>query len=258
MTPRRLSILAMTLAGASVVSFILGVVLLTAGIASKGGGGGPHLFRSSAGPVKASFGHGAPVGLYLMTRAWYGGGLEKAAYYFTDDGHVYVNPEDGFTNEQLSQRAQQQGTIAMDGDKMTVNWTKGNPETSPIERDSTGFMWDMGSFVPVKGFESDRALVGKWEGGNSITTSGGYARSAQELELHDDGSFTGASAGAVGAAGDRSAVSGGSSSSSAGHWKLDGYVLTLSYDNGKELRGIAFPFDERFYFRGVLYKKLAS
>jgi hypothetical protein len=32
----------------------------------------------------------------------------------------------------------------------------------------------------------------------------------------------------------------------------------LTYVNGKELRGIAFPFDERFYFRGVLYKKLSS
>src|SRR5581483_440301 len=229
MSPRRLTIAAAALAGGSVLSFFLGVVLLAAGLASRGGtGGGVHLFGGSSQPVSASFGHGVPEGLYLMTRSW-NGGLEKAAYYFTGDGHVYVNPEDGFTNEKLSAHAQQQGTISMSGDSMSVDWGKGQPETSPIERDSSGFMWDMGMFVPVKGFTSDRELVGRWEGGNSMSGNGGYARSAQELELRDDGSFRGASAGAVGASGDGSAVSGGGSSSSMGKWKLDGYVLTLTY-----------------------------
>jgi hypothetical protein len=257
------------LAVVSVASFLIGGVLLAVGIARSGhrGGGGGLLSglagSSGSAPEGAGFSDGHPVGLYLMTRYWMATHtLEKAVWYFTGDGHVYVNPE-GFSAADLGAHKAQQGTVkAADGDTMTVQWSDGQSSTSKIERDSSGFAWDMGIFVPVTSFSSASDLVGRWEGGESLSTSSGTSSVSKTLELHEDGTFTREAVAALESKGEGSRATAGSQGSTAGTWNLDGYTLTLTFANGQVARGITFPFADdkdpsanRFYFAGTMYKK---
>jgi hypothetical protein len=282
MTPRPDSRRALLVSGglavASLVSFVMGVASLGIGLAirssSTGAASGPSgggLFSrigrivsnavpSSGGPDKPGYAHGRPVGLYLMTRYWMTThSLEKAVWYFTSDGRVYVNIEDGFSDDKLAAHKGLHGTAAADGDNIVVTWSDGTKESSPVERQGSGFAWDMGLFVPVERFPDDSSLAGLWEGGTSVTFGGSHAATSNTLDLRRDGKFTGASVASLRSESDGSAVSGGSQGTNGGSWRLDGYSLTLTYDDGRVVRGIAFPFNdeksERFYFAGTMYKK---
>lgn len=240
---------AATLAGLSVVTFIIGAVMIGAAFAMPGGG---------TAPARAGWNDGHPVGLYLMTRYWMAtSSLEKALYYFTSDGRVYVDLEDGFSDELLAQHKGRHGTVRSDGDEMVITWENGKETRSKLEKEKGGFNWDMGLFAPVEPFDDAKDLVGKWEGGTSVSFSGNYAATAHGLELRDDGTFTGESVASLRSTSSESVVSAGSSGDHAGRWKLDGYALVLNYSDGRNARGIAFPFgDDRFYFAGTMYKKL--
>lgn len=254
--PKSLVPLAATLAVLSVVSFVLGASMLGAGVLMSSSIGG--------GPEKPGYEDGHPVGLYLMTRYWMAtGSLEKALYYFTSDGRVYVDLEDGFADDVLAKHKGRHGTVKMDGDEMVVTWQDGKDARAKLEKGNGGFNWDMGLFAPVEPFEDDKALAGKWEGGSSVHFSGSSTLTSTTLELHDDGTFSGESLASFRSESDESVATGGSQGNHAGTWKLDGYSLVLTYADGRTVRGIAFPFDDektpvypdRFYFAGTMYKK---
>lgn len=251
------------LAAASAAAFIAGVVLIGVGIAWSSKGGSAGLFAASgSGPEKTGFEDGHPVGLYFMTRFWSGtGSLEKAVWYFTSDGRVYRDLEDGFSDDVLARHEGPHGTVSRDGDTMVVTWSDGKRTRSDVERDGDSFTWDMGIFTPVKGFDDDSDLAGKWEGGNSVSFGGGSSSATRALELREDGTFSQSSVASISSRSERSRVSAGAQGAASGTWKLDGYTLTLTREDGTAERGVAFPYDDgtgtrRFYFAGVMYKKL--
>jgi hypothetical protein len=275
--PNRTFLLSGGLALASFLTFVAGATLLGIGLtrpsSSTIGTSGPAeggLFSrlgkivsvpSGGGPEDPGYKNGRPVGLYLMTRYWIAtGSLEKAVWYFTSDGRVYLNLEDGFSDEKLAAHKGQHGTASVDGDNLIVTWSDGKKTSSPLEREKGGFNWDMGLFAPVEGFSNDSDLVGRWEGGTSVTFSGNYAATSKTLDFRQDGTFTGEAIASLRSQSDKSTVSGGSQGTSAGTWQLDEYTLILTYPDGKVVRGISFPFGdektERFYFGGTMYKKL--
>lgn len=267
-------VLAGALAAASVLAFVIGAVLIGIGVAmpssdddpgdgEKGGGLFSRIASGGSGnsPEKPGYEDGHPVGLYLMTRFWIAtGSLEKAVWYFTSDGRVYLNPEDGFSDETLAAQQGRHGTVSVDGDTMTVKWSDGKETSSTIEREKGGFNWDTGIFAPVEAFTDDSQLVGRWEGGTSVSFSGSRAANSSTLDLREDGTFSRAGVASLQSGSGESEVSAGAQSESSGTWKLRGHTLTLTYGDGKVARGITFPFDDektrRFYFGGTMYKKL--
>jgi hypothetical protein len=213
------------------------------------------------GPDAAGFEDGRPVGLYFMTRFWIASGsLEKAVWYFSEEGRVYRDLEDGFSDEVLARHKGKHGTVTSDGKVMTVTWSDGKKTESEVERDGAAFMWDMGIFTPVKRFEDDAALVGRWEGGDSISTGSGSAASSSTIELRGDGTFTQSRVASVTSRSSESVASAGAEGGGGGTWMLDDYTLTLTYGDGTTLRGITFPYhdgkSQRLFFAGTMYKKL--
>lgn len=237
---------------------------------TAGGGGGSilgDLFggnHSSAEPVRARFDGDRPVGLYFMTRYWsYTGTLEKAAWYFAPDGRVYRNLENGFSESDLAAQSGQRGTFEVDGDAMTVTWSDGKSTTNELERDDTGFGWDMGIFIPVEPFSDEDELVGTWEGGESLSHGGSHVSVAKTLELREDGTFTWDAVSFVERESAETELSASAGGSSSGTYRLSGHSLLLTDTSGVTIRGIAFPYDDeetpvkpdRFFFRGTMYKQ---
>ena len=272
MTPKRMSTLAAILGAASVICFLVGVALLGAAFAisaragggADDGGGGGGFFGGGDGPVKAQWESGTPEGLYLMTRFnSFSGSLAVHSYYFTDDGRVYEDLEDGFADEQLATHKGRHGTVKVEGDSMTLTWSDGDAEKSDVERSETGFAWNVATFTPVKPFEDRAELVGQWEGGHSSSYGGSTAVTSRTFDLKEDGTFSGGSAGSIVSESDESVVTGGGAGKHAGKWELDGYALVLTFDGGTVRRGIAFPYDDsstpvkpdRFFFGGTMYRK---
>lgn len=261
------------LLGGALLSGLAGVVMIGAGIAFPSGeAGGGSIFGSlpdvlpggGDGPDRPGYEDGHPVGLYLMTRYWIAtGSLEKAVYYFTDDGRVYVDLEDGFSDDILAQHKGRRGTVRAEGDDMIVSWSDGKEERSNLEKADGGFNWNTGIFATVKPFRDEKDLAGKWEGGASVSFSGSTAMTSNTLELRADGTFDGFSIASLRSTSTESDVSAGGQSDRSGTWKLEGYSLVLQYQDGRTVRGITFPFDDeetpvypdRFYFSGTMYKK---
>jgi hypothetical protein len=299
-SPKALLLASAGLAAASFLSFLLGATLLTVGLkmpspaapatttspdaveakepvahAEPEKPGILSRLRSAAtsvipggdGPASPGYSDGHPVGLYLMSRYWIATrNLEKSVWYFTRDGRVYVDLEDGFSDDKLAHHKGRHGTVSVNGDKMTVAWSDGKSSTGSFEKADGGFNYDMGLFAPVKGFSSASELAGRWEGGSSVSFGGGSSITSRELNLMTDGTFTGAAAASISSASDGSVARAGSHGGIAGKWELHGYALVLTYADGTVVRGVTFPFDDektpvypdRFYFAGTMYKKLAS
>ncbi|MBI3827890.1 MAG: hypothetical protein HY291_00120 [Planctomycetes bacterium] len=240
---------------------------------SSGGAGAPSPTPSPAAPAggigaaqpaTAKLTDGNPVGVYFMTRYW-SGNLEKAAWYFTADGKVYQNLEAGFGAADLAAHAGPHGTFKRAGNDMEVTWSDGKKSKSPMELDKASpdcFMWDMGSFTPVKPFEKAADAAGSFEGGESLSHAGNRVMVSKKLDLRADGTFTWEGVSFVSGETGQSKLEGGATGATTGTWKLEGFTLTLD-GGGKSVRRIAFPFDDDatpikpdwMFFGGLLYKK---
>lgn len=307
MSSRTLTLLGAGAALASVVSFVAGLALFAVAVSLPGGGpaapvamppadsgataaaeqtrtaptnGGffgklksaatGALSRMSGdGPARPRFDGSRPIGLYLMTKYWIAtGSLEKSVWYFAPDGRVFLNPDGGFSEPELSAQSQAKGNITMNGDVMTITWSDGRTSSNDVERSdgSDGFAWDTGLYAPVKPFGDSAQLVGKWEGGESISFSGNSAITSRSLDIRADGTFQRTGVASLRSESSESIASAGASAESSGTWVLDGYTLTLTFGDGKVMRGVAFPFDDeatplypdRFYFSGTMYKNQAG
>jgi hypothetical protein len=214
-----------------------------------------------AAPLASRVVGGRPVGLFFMTRyimAWHS--LEKATWYFAPDGRVFHNPGSLDAAGYAALPPADRGTLRPGSS--TLTWANGQSEKFVME-DATAnsFNYDMGIFVGMGPFKSTRELVGRFEGGNSITG----AASVSSLDLRADGSYSGGSAASVSATSNESTVRAGSSNTAAGRWALSGWVLTLTDAAGQPVRrGLAYPIERdaktgqfvRFYFDNVAYKRL--
>jgi hypothetical protein len=240
------------LGAAGLLFMFFGTVAIAAAFLGGGGAG-----RASGGVVKTGFDGDRPVGLYFMTRFWsFTGTLEKAAWYFAPDGSVYQNLEHGFSEADLQAHPGPRGTYSVDGGKMTITWADGKSTTNDVERDGQTFTWDMGIFSPVKPFDDEQAVAGAWEGGESLTYGGNHASVARTLRLGDDGTFQWDSISFL----ETGNLSGSAEGGTTGKWELAGVSLTLTDQEGRSYRGIAFPFDDgkqqRLFFGGTMYKRV--
>ena len=215
-------------------------------------------------PAAAKLTASGPVGLYYMTRYWIATrNLEKATWYFSPDGMAYENPTGDFSPASLAATASDQGKISLSGKNLTFTATKGKETGKPFTAEydpqpEGGFYWNTGSFIPVQPLPSAKTIVGKWQGGFSVTG----AMVARSLDLRADGTFNMSGAASVGSRTDGNEVRAGASGQiSSGQWTVSGYFMTLTGTNGATRRSIAFPFGSEkspvkpdyFYFDGIMW-----
>jgi len=214
-------------------------------------------------PAASAFKDGVPVGLYFMTRFQaVTRTSEKSAWYFTPDGAVFEDVTHGFSKADLAAHAGSKGRAGATGNKLEIIWSDGRKTVAEIERDGSGFTWDMGIFTPVRAFDDASAIVGSYEGGESLAGSSTASAISKRLELRTDGTFAWDGVAFVGAGSEADALSIGTSASK-GRWQLSGYTLVLTDDRGIAWRRIAFPYDDektpvkpdQLFFGGLMYRK---
>ncbi len=203
-------------------------------------------------------------GVFYMQKMWIATRhLESAVWYFGPDGRVSVNPSAGLAAADLAAlKPGERGRFTISGGKMTVTWDSGQKSAAPLEIVDGGFNWDTGMYIPVEPFASRADLNGHFEGGSSMSFGGGSSMLARTLELRPDGTY--GAEGAASVASDGARV--GGQSATRGKWTLDGWILTLTTEDGTVTRGMAFPLDDektpvkpdRMFFAGMNYKKTGA
>ncbi len=213
--------------------------------------------------------HGKPVGLFYMQKYWMATrSLEKSCWYFTANGHVYLNPSRGFTAKELQSDSSDHGTFSISGNQLTVKWSDGKQSTAEMEIEKTGFYWDTGSFLAVEPFK-DASIEGTYSGGSSMSFAGASTMIAKTLQLHRDGTF--AFSGMTSMRTDTESKTdprdsefyAGGGSETQGTWQLDGFFLVLQNQKGESVQHVVFPFDDketeiypdRLFMGGIMYKK---
>jgi hypothetical protein len=216
-------------------------------------------------PAPAYFREGVPVGLFFMNRYWsFTSQLEKAAWYFAPDGTVFQNIEKGFSPEACAAHPGPTGVAKMDGRKLEITWSDGQKTNGDIERESAGFNWNMGIFTTVSAFPEAAAVVGVYEGGESLAATGDRTLATRRLELKADGTFSWDGVTFTGTTARTSRLAAAGSTVTTGRWDLNGYTLTLTHSAGATCQRIAFPYgDEKnlakphlLFFGGMMLKRI--
>jgi len=223
------------------------------------------LLAPGESPAPASFAEGVPVGLFFMTRFWsFTGTLEKLVWYFSPDGTVYQSLEYGFSSHDLATHTGPRGQASLQGNKLEIKWSDRKKSSSTLERSETGFFWDGGNFTPVRPFTSTPMIVGRYEGGESISYSGNRAAVSKTLELNPDGTFRWSGVSFLSSTTDASRVTAGANGiDSVGRWHVMPYALVLIDAKGNVYRRIAFPYDDAqtpvtpdwIFFGGTMFKR---
>jgi hypothetical protein len=215
-------------------------------------------------PARAEFKDEVPVGLYLMSR--YATATlqhELSVWYFAPDRKVYRGLENGFSAADLASHPGLRGSITRKGSLLEIAWSDGQRTTSAVEREGSGFTWDLGIYVPVQAFETAGDAAGVYEGSATLTVGQDGIPVAQRIELRADGTFAWQGASLRRTKSGTQKISLGSKESSTGKWQIRGFSLVLTQIDGAVLRRFAFPDDDektvirpdRMFFGGLMYKR---
>lgn len=214
-------------------------------------------------PVEAGFQGDLPVGLYFMTRYTPATqSVEKAVWYFAPDGAVFCQLEAGFSKTDLAAHAGLRGKLARSEGGLEITWSAGGKTLSKMERDGTGFAWDMRIFNPVTAFDHASEAAGVYECVESMPP-GTSASIAQRLELRPDGTFDWEGVTITPGNGPTPVAKSGNNESTTGRWELTGFSLQLTTSKGVSLRRFVFPSDDektvikpdRLFFAGLMFKR---
>ncbi|MBL9212798.1 MAG: hypothetical protein JNL92_20220 [Opitutaceae bacterium] len=215
-------------------------------------------------PAAASFQAGRPVGLYWMnryhsaTRA-----LEKSVWYFAPDGTVYRNLQHGYSGAELAAHKGPRGTASLSDRTLHIRWADGAVSAGPLERDRTGFTWDMGIFSAVERFGDASELPGVYSGNGDGVAETRPAVVPQRLTLRADGSFLWEGVSFLPPQGSGPVQIAAATEPTTGRWELREFSLTLTADSGVVVRRFAFPDDDRrtvvnpdrLFFGGMILKR---
>lgn len=215
-------------------------------------------------PAPAAFQAGAPVGLYWMSRYQPGTRtLEQTVWYFAPDGTVYRNLEYGFAATELARHPGPRGRATVENRLLQVRWQDGTITAAHLERDRSGFTWDMGIFSPVIRFGHAEEIPGTYAGGFAIAGAEGTAVVPQRLTLRADGTFAWEGVAFHPGTGTPAARIVSAADTTRGRWEFAGHSLTLVAESGLTLRRFTFPDDDdrtvvkpdRIFFGGEMLKR---
>jgi hypothetical protein len=215
-------------------------------------------------PPAATFEAGVPVGLYWMNRYHPAARtVEQTVWYFAPDGTVYCNLENGYSPADLAAHAGPRGTASLEDRTLQVRWANGTVSAGPLERDRTGFTWDLGIFSAVQGFSYPSEVPGVYTGGGVGTAERGMPVVPQRLTLRPNGSFLWEGVAFTPTNDTTAARLSSATESTSGRWELAGLSLTLTAESGITVRRFAFPDDDRrtvvnpdrLYFGGLILRR---
>ncbi|MBH8559810.1 hypothetical protein [Hymenobacter negativus] len=214
-------------------------------------------------PVAGHMVGNKPVGLFFVTKSVLGNFMTMS-YYFGPDGLAYENPVGLSAAELASTPAKSKGRYSVTGKTLSIAWNGyPKPETAEMNMLGGGFSWSGASiFSAVGPFKSPSQLVGKFEGGTSTVASAmGQATVSKALIFKADGTCQGSGVATVTSVTDRSVAETGGTSANTGHWRLDGWFLTLTDAQGHTVRNVAYPVGDGkgkvtlFNFNGMAYSR---
>jgi hypothetical protein len=214
-------------------------------------------------PVAPAFQNELPVGMYFMTRytpATHS--VEKAVWYFAPGGTVFRQLETGFSKADLAGYAGPRGKLTRRENSLAITWSDGGETVSKLERDGSGFAWDMRVFSPVTAFDAASDVVGVYECSESMPPGTGTAV-AQRLDLRSDGTFGWDGVALTATEARKAVIKSGNNASTTGRWELSGFSLHLTTSSGITLRRLVFPSDDektvvkpdRMFFAGLMFKR---
>lgn len=215
-------------------------------------------------PMPAAFQAGVPVGLYWMSRYQSGTRtLEQTVWYFAPDGTVYRNLEQGFSAAELVRHPGPRGRATVENRTLQVRWQDETTTSAHLERDRTGFTWDMGIFTPITRFGEPEEIPGTYSGGIGSVGVEGTAVVPQRLTLQANGTFAWEGVAFQSGSGTPAVRIVSAPDTTRGRWKLAAYSLTLEAESGLTLRRFAFPDDDdrtvvkpdRIFFGGEMLKR---
>lgn len=204
-----------------------------------------------------------PVGLFFVTKMVLGN-FRTLTYYFGPDGMAYEAPVGLSAAGLAATPANSKGRYSVSGKTLSIAWNGyPKPEAAEMNMLGGGFSWSLGSiFSAVGPFKSASQLVGTFEGGSSTYASAmGQAVVSKTLTFNADGTYRGSGVSTVTTTTERSVAETGGTSSQAGHWRLDGWLLTLTDAQGHTTRDVAYPVGDGkskvtlFNFNGTAYSR---
>ena len=214
-------------------------------------------------PVTPAFQDELPVGMYFMTRYTSATqSVEKAVWYFAPGGTVFCQLEAGFSKADLAGHAGPRGKLTRRENSLAITWSDGRETLSKLERDGSGFAWDMRIFAPVTAFDTASEAVGVYECSESMPPGTRIAVS-QRLDLRSDGTFGWDGVTLTSGETRKAVAKSGNNESTTGRWELSGFSLQLTTSNGVTLRRLVFPSDDektvikpdRMFFAGLMFKR---
>lgn len=205
-----------------------------------------------------------PVGLFYMTR--YRTPIapgENAIWYFAPDGTVLRDLERGFSRADVTSHAGPQGKVRRTERAVEITWADGTKATSVLERDGSGFTWDMRIFSPVQPFESEADVPGMYECLESYDVTGATAPVPMRLDLRADGTFRWEGVAFTASSRDAPRLISGPREATDGRWELNGFSLQMTTIGGATIRRFVFPHDDdrtvikpdRMFFAGLMFKR---
>ncbi|MFD1469134.1 hypothetical protein ACFQ48_12945 [Hymenobacter caeli] len=226
------------------------------------GAGAPAAPAPGPAPVAGHLEGNKPVGLFFVTKSVLGN-FRTLSYYFSPEGVAYENPVGLSPAELAATPEKSKGRYTVAGKALSIAWTGyPQPETAAMNRLGGGFSWSGGSiFSAVGPFKGPGQLLGTFEGGTSTYASAvGQSVVSSTLTFRADGTYTSSGVATVTTATARGVAETGGSSQQAGHWKLDGWYLTLTDAQGHTARDVAYPVgtDAKvtlFQFNGMAYER---
>ena len=204
-----------------------------------------------------------PVGLYYMqVYLIVSRYLKKTAWYFAPDGTVYADVEGDLAPDDLARHKGRKGRARMLGNEMEIRWSDGSVYKSGLVSKEGGFDWpttESGMFLAVEPYANWKQMVGRYEGGMSSSSGGGYVATSRTITLRPDGSYSREGIASTGSLSDGTGTQAraGGQGQNTGTWRFDGqYLLTFTDRLGKTSRQLAFPVNTGMYVDGTFCKRI--
>ncbi|WP_234734471.1 hypothetical protein [Tellurirhabdus bombi] len=192
--------------------------------------------------------HAQIQGVYMHSEMRYGvGGFmyqEYEPYVLLKDGTLYknitVSPYDLDVPASRKVEANKWGTWQKNGSKMNIRWSDGKTDSWD--------KWHLGQ--PARRNETITGSFKTISGGGDIAMGGStMIVSSKNITFSPDGKFTYESMGGGSSSSSGVGVSAYSNQDKAGNYQLDGYTLTLKFNNGLEERRFFYFYpDSRRHF----------
>jgi hypothetical protein len=176
-----------------------------------------------------------------MWTSQYGTSLDLTWLFLGSNGTIVRNPKHGVNpinyKLELADNSKNVGKYTIAGDKLNINWQNGKKDTWRLDSKNGEFTAIDGGIVSrPKALPANYKLSGQYAAGAFLPS----VSSVSTFVFNNNGTFTLGKSGAVHTAD----VSGQSTSSSRGTYKITGNTLTLNFEDGKKEDSVIWVWEQ--------------